>query len=316
MLSTFFGLLPTLLLIFAILIVQYVWEPDRPVQKLEKWIGKNSKFLEVKSHIIHYRDEGIRDDEVPLVLIHGTSSSLHTWEGWVHGLETKKRIISLDLSGFGLTGPPANGVGNYSIAAFSTFVFEFLDELKVEKFSVAGNSLGGNIAWDMALLSNRVQKLILVDSAGYPPAPQSVPLGFQIARSPLLKDLVPHVLPRMIIESSVRNVFGNQSKVTSELVDRYWELTLRTGNRRALQQRFSQSDDGGFHARIAHVPQPTLVLWGARDLLIPLEHGRRFAADIADSRLVVFDELGHVPQEEDPEQTLGPVAAFLGVVEG
>ena len=116
-----------------------------------------------------------------------------------------------------------------------------------------------------------------------------------------------------MIEASVRNVYGDPSRVTPELVDRYQDLTLREGNRRALVQRFEQSDWGVHSARIATLTLPTLVLWGGRDRLIPPEHAQRFVHDIAGSRLIVFDELGHVPQEEDPARTVIPVRAFLGL---
>jgi pimeloyl-ACP methyl ester carboxylesterase len=116
---------------------------------------------------------------------------------------------------------------------------------------------------------------------------------------------------RRTVASSVRNVYGDPSKVTPELVDRYYELTLRAGNRAAIAARFAQVEPREFAAEIAQVRQPTLVLWGGKDRLIPIEYGRQFQRDIAGSRLVVLDELGHVPQEEDPGQTVTTVKEFL-----
>jgi pimeloyl-ACP methyl ester carboxylesterase len=118
-------------------------------------------------------------------------------------------------------------------------------------------------------------------------------------------------LPRGVIESSLRNTYGDPSRVSVALVDRYYELTLREGNRRALTQRFLQAPHGLRAARIRDLRVPTLILWGGRDRLIPPDHAERFHRDIPGSRRVVFPGLGHVPHEEDPLATVDVVRAFL-----
>ncbi len=302
-----------LLLAAAALVAATGYAPDRPLESLvARWAPPPSAFMTIKGQRIHYRDEGPREDPVPLVLIHGTSASLHTWEGWVGSLKGARRVISLDLPGFGLTGPSADGI--YSVAGYARLVLEFLDELKVQRFVVAGNSLGGEVAWRMALAAPaRVEKLILVDSAGYDFQPESVPIGFTIARIPVLNRLTEFLLPRSLVESSVRQVYGDPSRVTPALVDRYYELTLREGNRRALGQRLRQMDRGAGSARIHEITVPTLILWGGRDRLIPPSNAHRFKTFIANSRLVIFDDLGHVPHEEDPVRTVAAVKEFLGI---
>ena len=216
----------------------------------------------------------------------------------------------MDLPGFGLTGP--NATDDYRIATYASFVIDLLDALAVKKCVLAGNSLGGEIAWHVAISApGRVERLILVDAAGYPLQSQSVPIGFRIARMPGLNRIMEFTLPRSLVASSVRNVYGDPARVTPELIDRYEVLTLRSGNRRALVRRFEQSDFGADAARIAAIRQPTLILWGGRDRLIPVDNGRRFARDIAGSRLVIFDDLGHVPHEEDAARTVAAVRDFL-----
>jgi len=118
-------------------------------------------------------------------------------------------------------------------------------------------------------------------------------------------------LPRRLVESSVRNVYGDPGKVTPELVDRYYEVSLREGNRKALVQRFVQAPLGIDESRIRELRVPTLILWGGRDRLIPAEYGGVFLRDIAGSRLEIFEDLGHVPQEEDPARTVAAVESFL-----
>jgi len=287
------------------------WAPDRPVSELSaRWAQPPSTFIDVAGMRVHVRDEGLRDDPVPIILLHGTSASLHTWDGWVRELEQDRRVIRVDMPGFGLTGPTPDG--DYTIAAYVRFATAVLDHFGIEHCVLAGNSFGGWVAWETALAQpGRVNALILVDSAGYAIRSQSVPIAFRIAQIPVLNRLMEVTLPRSMIESSVRNVYGHPDKVTPELVDRYYEITLRQGNRRSLVQRFVQAPLGIDEERIKELKVPTLILWGGRDRLIPLEYAGLFNRDIAGSELVVFDDLGHVPQEEDAARTVGAAKAFL-----
>lgn len=287
--------------------------PDRPVTSLvARWAPPPSEFIDLDGQIVHLRDEGPRGDPLPIVLLHGTSSSLHTWEGWTSALRAQRRVITLDLPGFGLTGPSASG--DYRGDTLARFVLALLDRLGVPRFVIGGNSLGGEVAWRVATLAPaRVDRLLLVDAAGYAASPASVPLGFRLARLPVLNRIGEWLLPRALVEASVREVYGDPARVTPALVDRYFELTLREGNRRALGQRLAQRAPGEDAGRIAGLRLPTLVLWGRRDRLIPLAQGERFVRDIPGSRLVVFDSLGHVPQEEDPTATLAAAREFLGL---
>ena len=296
--------------VFGVAGVLATWAPDQSVLSLSaRWAKPPSQFVEVDGMQVHLRDEGPREDSVPIVLLHGTSASLHTWDGWAQSLTGQRRIIRFDLPAFGLTGPhPAN---DYSITAYVHFVNAVLNKLGVTSCVLVGNSLGGQIAWGMALAHpQRVSRLVLVDAAGYPLQSTSVPIGFRIARTPGLRTLMEHILPRGVVDSSVRNVYGDPSKVTSELVDRYYELTLRSGNRQALGYRMDQRVSGD-EVQIKGLKLPTLILWGAKDKLIPLENAQRFAADIQGSRLVVFKNLGHVPQEEDAQETVRALKSFL-----
>ena len=289
--------------------------PDRPLQQLiARWALPPSDFIELGGQLIHLRDQGPADDPLPIVLLHGTSASLHTWEGWVRELQKARRVITFDLPGFGLTGPAEGGrySGDYSEAAYVGITRALLDHLKLSRVVLGGNSLGGEIAWQLAAAQpSRVAALILVDAGGYASAPQSIPLAFKLARLPLLGQLSHFVLPRSLVESSVRNVYGDPAQVSAEVVDRYFELALREGNRAALQQRFEQMRPGRDVDRIKTLRLPTLILWGGRDRLIPPENGLAFARDIPGSRLLTFPTLGHVPQEEDPAATLVPVQEFL-----
>ena len=287
------------------------WQPDRPVESLKaRWAAAPSQFVQIGGLSVHVRDQGPRDDPLPILLVHGTSASLHTWEGWVATLAKTRRVVTMDLPGFGLTGP--NASHDYRMPSYIRFVTGVADHLQIARFVIGGNSLGGEVAWNVAVAAPaRVAQLILVDAAGYPFTPSSIPLGFRVARTPGLNVLMQNVLPRSIIESSVRNVYGDPARVTPELIDRYFDITLRAGNRRAVRERFGQLAHGTAAARITAIKVPTLILWGGRDRLIPPDNAHLFARDIAGSKLVMFDDLGHVPHEEDAARTVAAVQAFL-----
>lgn len=303
------GLVLVLLLATGGFIV-WSWAPDLPVAELKaRWGQAPSQFVEVEGLQVHLRDEGPRTDPLPIVLVHGTAASLHTWEGWAADLRQTRRVIRFDLPGFGLTGP--NAANDYSIAVYVRFVAALMDQLGVQRFVIGGNSLGGEVAWAVAHAHpQRVARLILVDAAGYRFESGSVPLGFRVAGMPALQPLMRNLLPPGLMEKSIRSVYGDPSRVTPELVAHYTDMARREGNRAALRQRLIQRNTGR-EADIKDLKLPTLILWGGQDRLIPPAYGRRFAQDIAGSRLVMFDTLGHVPQEEDPAATLVPVRAFL-----
>lgn len=304
------------LLVVGALGFMYARAPDLPVEALvQRWAPPPSDFIDVKGQLVHVRDEGPRHagragEPLPVVLIHGTAASLHTWEGWAAALRGERRVISFDLPGFGLTGP--NAAGDYRGETYASFVLDLLDALGVEHAVLAGNSLGGEIAWRTALrVPQRVERLVLVDAAGHAFEPDEVPQAFIVARIPLLGRVLESLLPRSMVDSSLRNVYGDPSRVTPQLVDRYFSLALREGNRHALLQRLQQADGAADAQRIRELRVPTLILWGGRDRLIPLRHARAFARDIAGSRLEIFDDLGHVPHEEDPQRTAAVVKRFL-----
>ncbi len=305
------------LLLLTALAIPLMRAPDRAVETLvQRWAPPPSDFLELNGQLVHYRDEGRRDDPAPIVLLHGTSASLHTWEGWTKALRGQRRVISFDLPGFGLTGPFAGAYAGreYTGPELARFALDVIDALKLQRFVIGGNSLGGELAWRITVAApQRVQQLLLVDAAGYDFEPETVPLGWRLAKLPGFNTLLEQMLPRPLIVSGLVDAYGDPKRINDTLVDRYFELTLRSGNRRALGQRMRQMQRGSDQAQIASIKTPTLILWGGRDRLIPPALAQRFAADIAGSRLHLFDDLGHVPQEEDPAATVAVVKAFLGV---
>jgi pimeloyl-ACP methyl ester carboxylesterase len=304
-----------LLLILSAAAMALSRAPDRPVETLvARWAAPPSDFIEIKGQLVHLRDEGPRSDPAPIVLLHGTAASLHTWDGWAAALKAQRRVIRIDLPGFGLTGPFAGAYArdDYRGDTYARFVIDLLDALRLPRVVIGGNSLGGEVAWRaVALAPQRFERLILVNASGYAFVPEEVPLGLQVAGLPVLRSIGEILLPRALVAASLRSVYGDPSRVTDALVERHFELALREGNRRALGLRMQQLEMGEHTARIRALPLPTLVLWGGRDRLIPPVNAQRFGADIRGARLVLFAALGHVPQEEDPAASVAAVINFL-----
>ncbi len=287
---------------------------DRSVAELApRWAPPPSRLDSIGGMLVHWRDEGPRDDSLPVVLLHGTAASLHTWDGWTSELARTRRVVRMDLPGFALSDPFADG--DYTSANYLRFVRRVLDHLGLGRVVVAGNSFGGELAWMLAAEQpERVAALILVDAAGYPMRSTSVPIAFRMARTRGLDQVVRHVTPEPLVRSSVRNVYGDPDRVDDALVQRYRELVLRAGNRDALVRRLNLRQGASDTTVIAGIRTPTLILWGGRDRLIPPDMADQFARDIPGSRIVRFDALGHVPHEEDPAASLVPVREFLARV--
>ena len=220
----------------------------------------------------------------------------------------------MDLPAFGLTGPFLSR--DYSISNYTTFLKEFLDSINIRQCILVGNSLGGEIAWRFALEEPLMaKKLILIDPGGYPVISKSVPIAFKLAKIPILNKFLTYITPRFLVRASVENVYFDKSKVSDSLVNRYFELSLRKGNRNAIIDRLRVSttltNGTKTYTSIKNIKKPTLIIWGSDDQLIPVENAYKFNNDITNSKLVVMQETGHVPMEEKPLESLKFTIDFL-----
>lgn len=283
---------------------------DISVEDLKnEFTNGHSQFIEIDEVNVHYRDEG---EGFPIVLIHGTAASLHTWDTWTDELIKTNRVIRMDLPAFGITGPNKNA--DYSIEAYTTFLHSFLEKLKLEKFHLAGNSLGGNIAWNYtADYPSKVEKLILVDASGLP-TNKSQPAIFKMAKTPILNSLFLYITPRFLIKKNIEEVYEDDSKITDELINRYHKMALRVGNRKAFIDRAKTDfklDTQVNLEKLKSIQTPTLLIWGAKDLWIPLANGIRMNEILVNSKLEVLENSGHVPMEENPIESLKLMKDFL-----
>lgn len=204
----------------------------------------------------------------------------------------------------------------YSVVYSDISVDEFLKQIAIDSFHLAGNSLGGNIAWNYAAEHpNKVDKLILVDASGLPTnRPQ--PAVFKMAKTPVVSNLFLYVTPKFFINKNMQEVYADDTKITDDLVSRYHKMALREGNRQAFIDRARMDFKLGSKAnmyKLKSIQNATLLIWGAQDHWIPLDNGKRMDSVMQNSKLVVLENSGHVPMEENPEESLVVLKEFIGI---
>lgn len=271
-----------------------------------RYTDQNSRFVDIDGLNVHYRDQGPRTAPV-LVLLHGSAASLHTWEGWERALRNDFRLISVDLPAHGLTGPWLKD-GDYTLDGYARFVDRFLGKLDVQRFSLAGNSMGGAIGWTYAArYPQKVEKLILIDAAGYPRSESQ--RFFGLMGFPLVDVTFRWFTPHLVVQRIVRGLYADPTKVDDGLVDRYRDLVRRAGNRAAIVPRMRAFNPDP--ALLKTLKLPVLIMWGGKDKLLLPSEAFRFQNDIADATLKVYSDAGHMPMEEIPEATARDARKFL-----
>ena len=264
-----------------------------------------SRFVLVDKLLMHYRDEGAGP---VVVLLHGAFSSLHTYNEWAKHLKRHYRVIRLDLPGFGLTGPTPNN--EYHLEEHLRYLKSFFAIMGLETFVIAGSSLGGWLAWEYALrYPEKIQKLILIDSAGFLDE-ASIPLPFKLARAPIFGRVIKYVVRRAVLEQFVKQVYFDQNKVTEALVNRYYDLFTREGNPEAFL-RLVNSPHRDNTTALVRIQIPTLIMWGREDMWIPVENAYRFHRLLPMPRLKIYPQVGHLPMEEIPEETVWDFMQFI-----
>lgn len=257
------------------------------------------KTIAVFGQAIHYWDVG---SGPVLVLVHGLGSRKEDWTPVLEPLAQKYRLLVPDQIGFGKSEKP---LLDYSVQTYVDFLNEFLRQLKVEKASLVGHSLGG---WIAALYAAElsggthlvpVEKLVLLDAGGLKhdtPIPNLNPSSLAATRA--LMEAVFYDTS-WLDEDALRKIFA-------DMLAAHDGYTVRSLLANPLL------DAERLDNRLGSIKAPTLVLWGKQDRLIPIAQGERYAAGIAGAKLVSFDKCGHVPQFEKTEEFVAAVTAFLG----
>ncbi len=300
----------TLTLLLAVLIAGGAWlyTPDKSRPVLEaKYLSASDEYRLVARIRLRVRESGRRDSPV-VILLHGFGASLETWEAWAKCLSADYRVVRFDLPGFGLTGP--DPTGDYSDRRALDVLTALMDQLGVKRASLGGNSLGGRIAWKFAAAyPGRLDKLILISPDGFASP------GLQYGKKPNLPFLVrllPYILPKALVRSSLAPAYGDPKNLTAGSLTRYRDLMLAPGVRDAMVARMGQIMLEDPVPLLRRIEAPTLILWGKADAMIPFSNAADYVRHIPHVTLIALPEVGHVPFEEAPEASVEPVEQFLG----
>jgi pimeloyl-ACP methyl ester carboxylesterase len=282
------------------------WHSDITVNELSKqYAYSDSQWISVDGQAIHCR---IRGKGAPIVLLHDEGSSLHTWNQWLDSLSLKYKVISVDMPGFGLTGP--NPRGSYSTFMYASFLEHFTDTLQLQRFTLAGVGLGAQIAWFYASEHpERLDKLILIGAAGFEKNGTSVIT--LLGRTPVVNSILWHITPRAFFKIMLEEIYADDRLVSDSLIQRHFDLALRPGNRKAFTDRVSVQENRPPSDFVEQITTPSLILWGAEDATISPQHAYDFHRRIKGALLKIYRNTGHWPQEENPVESLTDVKAFL-----
>ncbi len=314
-----------------------IFERDLPAEVVDaQYANAQSQFLRTDANDrIHFRDQG-PSDAVPIILIHGANGSLHNYEEWARTLSKRYRVISLDLPGHGLTGETATD--RYDMDTDLGTIRAVADHLALDRFVLAGHSMGGGVAMAFAQNSpDELLGLVLVSSV-IPWRPRSddpKPIGdappldgnrntevneqekpkhrnsstLSLFRLPGVRLIGRHIDPALLAERSARSAYGNEEMVTSALVQRYIDLSLREGSRGALFKRMASRAN-----RLTSPPNfagPVLIQWGSDDTWTPPSLIQPLIETFPYATVVTYDEVGHLPMEEIPLLSAKDLLSFL-----
>ncbi|WKV11509.1 alpha/beta fold hydrolase [Marivirga harenae] len=307
-----FVLLSIVSLFLILLLIFY--KSDIPADtNHKKYFTAESQYIEIDGNKLHIRKVG---KGFPVLLIHGSFSSLHTWEVWQKEFAQDFTTISVDLAGHGLTGP--NHQEKYDTDYYADLLWKLVQELDYDSIALAGNSMGGQVAYKMTLLNpTMVNKLILLNSSGARIANDTAKFKdqnrfsvFSLINHPVFSKLMTSITPKFLFRMSLEQVYYDKSKITDEKIQMYYDLMLHEGNRKATLKRFSQRVPSEFE-KLSQIQIPTLILWGEHDSWIPVEHAYRFDSILPKSELKIYKNAGHVPMEEIPLETAKDALEFL-----
>lgn len=303
-------ILGVIILIGVIVVAWLAWtmRPADTGDLRDEYLTGSDRYVSAAGFDWRVRESG--PAEAPaLVLVHGFSQSLEAFQPWAERLDDTYRVIRFDLPGHGLTGRPPGG--DYSNEATVEQVGALLDAIAPETFALGGNSLGGLVSWRYAARNpERVAALVLVSPGGYSingvtEEPVEVPPGVELylrgAAAPMVR-------------AALSALYADPSRLSDEEVERVADLMKREGNGEAMVARLEQFTLPDPDPVLSQIEIPTLILWGEQDIMVPVEHGARFAAAMANARLVTYDNAGHVAMQELPGETAAQVEAFLDEV--
>ncbi len=306
------NILVGLILVIAVALGAALWIfRDIPADIIEaKYVAPNSLFIDIDGVRFHYRDEG----EGPAVLLlHAHWGSLIMWDKWAEALKDSYRVVRLDLPGQGLTGP--DPTGEYSMPRYVSLLKKFADTLGIDQMYLVGTSLGGTMTIRFADAHPDMVKHLIIMNPGALNArtrgltePPDVPLFFTAIR---------YFTPRSVFSGLLSSSYADPDGAPDSVVDRWYDMQMRDGNRQAALMRQQQYIAGDIEATIASLTVPTLILWGEANTIVPVEQAYEIEAmlTLSETTLITYPGIGHLPALEAPDETARDVRAYLDAAE-
>jgi len=289
----------------------YLRAPDIPAAELAQRYGRpNSHHADVGDGVrLHYLESGAAGAP-PVLLIHGFGDNSFSWDGWTRVLAPHYHVIAVDLPGHGLSQAPADFTADPG--RYADVIDAFLGKIGLSHVAVAGNSLGGGVAWQLAVRHpDKVGRLILVDAAGWPSETlKKPPLAFRIMQYKAGRDLLASIDNTPLIRQGLAADVVDKSVLTEPFIKRWADLQRYPGHRPILMS-LRPGAIAASKETLAPIKVPTLILWGGEDHIIDPASAKKFADAIPGSELIVYPKVGHLPQLEASDRSAADVAAFL-----
>lgn len=280
---------------------------DIPAAELEaRYAGPTSRFITIDGVRFHYRDEGTG----PVVLLlHANFSNLIDWDPWVEALKDRYRVIRFDMSSHGLTGP--DPTGDYTQKRTLQLTERFIDALGLEKVTLGGTSMGGTVAIHYtAAHPDRVERLILLN----PGSLEGREMKQRRGKVPKVGYVLKYILPRALPAFMLRSGFGDPTKLPDALVDRWYDLWMREGQREAQLDRLSQYEAGDIEGLVRSIRVPVLLLWGEANTTAVFAQSvefRELLEDVPSLTFISYPGVGHMAVEEAGAEIGKDVRAWL-----
>lgn len=269
------------------------------------YLTESDSFIAVDGARIRLRQEGLNNAPV-VILLHGFTHSLEVWDYWANTLATDYRVIRYDLLGHGLTGP--DDQKRYSPQERADFLIKVMNALELETAHIAGNSLGGTIAWRAAAANpNRFNSIALVnagifDFSGVENAPGELaaPAAFALRTAPM-----------QAVKYMAKASYSNFEKLSPERLKQMQDMMQIDGNGQAFLDHISMFTMPDPTSLLKKINVPTLILWGELDTLIPAEHANKAANILSNARVEIVQNAGHALPEDAPEVSAESYIKFL-----
>lgn len=277
----------------------------------DKYGSPPSQFIALSNGVIaHVRDEGDADAP-PIVLIHGHSEDLHTWDKLVKHLVDSFRVIRFDLRRHGLTGPAPDN--EYKIESYVSDLSLLIEQLGIDNFVLLGHSMGGRISVKYTIANpQRVSNLILLAASGSPSKEKSSPpMALRLMRNPLGRFIIKRLWSQNMAKKSLQDMVFDDSSITDEDIGRMWDFSIYPGNMDAMFREFTVDWEDFNPEEITELLTNTLLIWGEEDTICPESMGRWYDSHLPNSFMVRLPNIGHKPQFECPDRCFDEISSWM-----